>query len=130
LVRRGRDIAPLNLARLSSARAGLETRVALNLTSKGAAIQRIEIRDVASPLDAPPVQILDASNAAASVALINRSGALAGRPTAISWPLRFDGLAQLTLIFDRGGVDLAPASTALYLIGVDGKTLGLARVIE
>jgi len=130
LVRRGRDIAPLNLARLSSARAGLETRVALNLTSKGAAIQRIEIRDVASPLDAPPVQILDASNAAASVALINRSGALAGRPTAISWPLRFDGLAQLTLSFDRGGVDLAPASTALYLIGVDGKTLGLARVIE
>ena len=102
----------------------------MNLTGEGAAIQRIEIRDVASPLKAPPVQILDASNAAASLALINRSGALASRPTAISWPLRFDGLVQLSLSFDRGGVDLTPATTALYLIGVDGKTIGLARVIE
>ena len=130
LIPRGRSVAPLGLARLGSARAGLDTQVALNLASDGAAVQRIEIRDVTAPLDSPPAQTLDASNTQIALVAINRAGDSAGLPVATPWPLRFKGLARLTLRFDRGGVNLTPATTALYLIGADGKTLGLARVVE
>ncbi|MBC7367402.1 MAG: hypothetical protein H7343_11435 [Undibacterium sp.] len=130
LMQNGRTLAPLGIARLGSARDGLETRVELSLASDETPIQRIEIRDVTAPLDAPPTQILDASNTQVALVAINRAGATAGAPAATAWPLRFKGLAHLSLRFDRGGVNLTPPTTAFYLIGADGKILGIARVGE
>jgi hypothetical protein len=130
LVRRGRTIAPLGIARLASARGGLETQVDFCFASDETPIQRIEIRDVTAPLDSPPTQVLDAANTQVSLVAVNRAGEAAGSPLASRWPLRFKGLARLSLHFDRAGVDLNPATTAFYLIGADGKSIGVARVGE
>lgn len=130
LVRRGRTLATLGVARLGSARNGLETLVDFHFAGDETPVARIEIRDVTAPLDAPPVQVLDAANTRISIVAVNRAGEAAGAPVASRWPLRFQGLAHLALRFDRGGVDLDPATTAFYLIGADGRVLGVARVGE
>jgi hypothetical protein len=130
LVRRGRTIAPLGIAQLASSRGGLETHVDFCFASNDTPIARIEIRDVTAPLSSPPLQTLDATNTQVSLVAVNRAGEAAGAPVASRWPLRFKGLARVALHFDRGGVDLNPATTAFYLIGADGKNLGVARVGE
>ncbi len=130
LVRRGRTVAPLGLARLGSARGGLETRVELCLVGDDTAVERIEIRDVTAPAGAPPAQVLEAANTRVFAVAINRADQAAGAPVAAAWPLRLKGLTRVSLQFDRAGVNLNPASTAFYLIGPAGKIIGHARVGE
>lgn len=130
MVRRGRAIAPLGVARLDPASAGPTTRLELCLAADGAAIHRIEIRDLNALASAPPILVLDHSNTRASLSAVSSDNRNAAAPAVTPWPLQPKGLVRLTLEFTRPPVALAPATTAFYLMGPQGGRLGVARIGE
>ena len=129
-VRPGRTIAPLNIAQLSSlpAPGSVDAQFDFCLASDGTPISAIEVRDLAAP-SLPPL-VLNGPATHVTIAPIDRTGRAARPPGDAPWPLRFTGLARLTIEFNRAGAALARATTALYLKGPHGEILGEIRLAE
>ncbi len=97
LVRKGRPIAPLGVARLSPVTAGSgagtpDTQLELCLASDGRSIAAFEVSDMAAPL--VPPRLLDATNTAVTLGPINSAGFPLGPPQPAPWPLNAKGLCS------------------------------------
>ena len=132
LVRKGRVIAPLNIAQLSSlpqsAAAAHDTQLDFRLASDGTPIAGIEARDLVDPPSSS--LILDGVNAQVTAFPIDSFDHMTGPPANAPWPLRVRGLVHFSVRFNRASAGLLPSTTAFYLKGIDGKTLGEARISE
>jgi hypothetical protein len=131
-VRKGREIAALNLAQLTSltpAAEGVDTQLDFCLAGDGGPIASIEVRDLAAP-DLRPL-VLDAKNARVTSAAVDRTGHGARALVDTTWPLRVPaGITRLSIRFPRAGATFASVSTVLYLKDANGKILGEIRIAE
>jgi hypothetical protein len=132
LVRNGRSIAPLNVARLVS-REKSEPAAPLDLldfrlTGDGTPIAAIEVRNFAS--SQPDPLILNGTNAQVTTIAIDSADHVVGVPAEVSWPLHLTGLAHISIRFDRGTNPLPPLTTVFYLKADDGQVLGEVRIPE
>ncbi len=130
-VRKGRAIAALNVAQLTPlvpAAGGADAQLDFCLASDGTPIASFEVGDLAAPA-APPL-VLDAANAHAIAATIDRTGRAAHAPAAAPWPLRMGGLVRVTVQFHRAGAALPRATTVIHLRAADGRRLGEIRLAE
>ncbi len=126
-VRRGRTIAPLGIARLTTEPSTRETILDLCLAGDGTPVHSVALRDVASP-GAPPVHLLHSANTRVSLVAIDSAGRSAGPPQAVPWPFRARGLTRLSLRFPAPAAAFSPLQTALHLLDADGQSLDLARI--
>lgn len=132
LVRNGRSIAPLNVARLVS-REKSEPAAPLDLldfrlAGDGTPIAAIEARNFASSQLIP--LILNGTNAQVTTIAIDSADHVVGVPAEVSWPLHLTGLAHISVRFDRGTNPLPPLTTVFYLKAADGQVLGEVRIPE
>lgn len=129
-VQTGRSVAALNVAQLSlsSAAGHPGAQFDLCLASDGTPIAAIEVHDFAAPSRSPVV--FDGRNARVSLAAIDRTGRAAQPLAPATWPLRFTGLARVSIEVDRGAAALSRATTVLYLKGAHGEILGEIRLAE
>jgi hypothetical protein len=131
-VRKGRVIAPVNVARLElgppANDATPDTQLEFSLVSDGTPIGAIEVRDVGESPAAPFT--LGAANASVSLAAIDRTGRSAGPLAPVAWPLPVHGLVHLSLRFRRPAAGLPPLTTVLYLKSPTGAPLGEVRLAE
>jgi hypothetical protein len=132
LVRKGRTIAPLNVARLlqqpAPERTAPDTWIELCVVSDGTPITTIEVRDWSVPQ--APAAILNARNARVRGVAIDSSRRAGSSAVPISWPLQLKGLHQLSVQFNHGGIPLTPLTTVFYLKGPNGEVLAAARIAE
>ncbi|HEX2854930.1 MAG TPA: hypothetical protein VHO24_16975 [Opitutaceae bacterium] len=128
LVRNGRTIAPLEIARLLPTTSGTDTHLEFCFASDGTPIAAIEARDFAATHS--PGMKLDATNARAMIATINSQNRALGGPQPTAWPIRFKGLARVSLQFKGTGPASPQATTVFQLKGPEGETLGLVRFAE
>jgi hypothetical protein len=132
LVRNGRTIAPLNVARLlqqpAPDRAAPDTWIELCIVSDGTPITTIEVRDWSAPQ--APVVVLDARNARVMGVAIDSSRRAGSSSVPLAWPLRLKGLHQISVQFNHSGVGLTPLTTVFYLKGANGEVLAEARIAE
>lgn len=134
LVRRGRTIAPLGVARLIAPAAAAgdpdqsNTGLELCLASDGTAIHSIDVADLASPRSEPLT--LNSANTQAFLVAVNSSNQPAGTPQAAQWPLQFKGLGRLALHFNRDQAALSPFTTVLRLKNAEGQIISEARLNE
>jgi hypothetical protein len=134
LVRNGRTIAPLGLAQLTeratptSAQNQPDTQLSVCLASDGVPIAAIETCDLSAATT--PTLTLNSANTSATLVAINSANQPMGTPGNASWPLRFNGLARLSLQFNRHGAALAPAGTVFHLQDAQGRVLGEVRIKE
>jgi hypothetical protein len=132
LVRSGRTIAPLDVARLTAlapARpAAPDTQIDLWLLSDGTPIEALEACDLTKPGAAQLT--LNAANTQATLVAVDRANRQAGGPETAAWPLRFKGVAHLSLQFNRAGVALSPFTTEFHVKGPGNRTLGEVRINE
>jgi hypothetical protein len=130
MVRNGRTIAPIGIAHLglqaTASSPSPDTRLDVCLESDGTPIAAIE----ACALTAPKSLLftLNSTDTQTVLATVNRANQLSSPPTAVAWPLRFKGLARVSLRFNRAGIRLAPGNVVFHLKGVDGRRLGEIRI--
>jgi hypothetical protein len=132
LVRRGRKIAPVGVARSDLTVAadfgseGFNTRIEFCIVGDGAPVVAIEAVLASQPDQ--PMWRLDAATARVMAAPIDTAGRVLAPPALVSWPLRLHGLARVWLEFSRAdGVPPSPA-TVFYLKGSRGEVHAEARM--
>jgi hypothetical protein len=135
LVRTGRTIAPLGIARVSEIPPAerpsprFDRRLEFTIVGDHTPLPTIAATEPGQS-SAPPL-ILDANNTRVVTTPVDRAGKVIRPPQAAPWPLRCTGPTRVVLTFDRGGatVELARDAT-LYLRDLDGQTRHEARVVS
>lgn len=129
LVRNGRTIAPLGIARLLPSTSPGDTHLEFCFASDGTPITAINVDDFAS--DHWSEVTLDATNTRAMTATINSENRALGDAQPTPWPIRFKGLARVSLQFKPSGAAALPPSTTVFTLkGAQGETLGIVRFAE
>jgi len=132
-VRKGRTVAPLNIATVTEPRAADTASVARVTTinfcmaHEGKPIAAIEVHQGGRPV---PALVLDSLNADARLGSINSAGQPLVPPSKSRWPLDGHGLVRVLVQFDRHELALAASDTILYLKGLKGEDLGQVRIGE
>jgi hypothetical protein len=130
-VRKGRVVAPVNVARIGPIRPAAndgDTEIEFSLLSDGTPIAAIDVRDVGE--HPAPGFVLNAANASVRIAAIDRTGRSAGPLAPAGWPLAVRGLVHVSVRFRAPPAGLPPLTTVFTSKSASGDSLGEIRIAE